>query len=639
MSDTITVAGVTLASSGDGSWDRVAVRPVLMAYDGQVGVGSIAIRDSGVLETVSGRRVQVKHGTDLVADGFLGQQVRSRPADDALLRYNAYSLQDNNLLLAHRRIASWSRPAETDRARVLAAMAAFCSAVSTVDFVPNTNTVSLPAKAYKDTSLDEVFADALDMSAKTYFVDNERRLHYHLLEEDAGFNATIAISDQAPDGLTTFAPGDPVRMSEPYNLVNDLNVRGSGGNLVNVADAGSVAAHDADGLRHQDTVQYPDSNSAGDLTAYGNAQLAGRKDDRTSWRCSLSHIADPALLEAGMRIEITSAVMGLAGEWRRIATLSWETPAPGVWVANLEIGSPPRAPLELRHRRRAKKALTADDIADAEIGSVDTLSAPTQKQADTGSVFGTGPFSYGTRLFYVVMSTISDNTIYPYCGCPLGCGGWGPGVAEAEAWYEYALPDPIDASWIGIEWTVPAAVPIHGAAAAQIMGVAFGAPSAFGDFVPLATLPLDADGTVFVPRSMLRPGVTNYLVRAPAWHAVGAFYCEQDLGGGAGSGCHGPYWTGDGNSGQAQVYDISGHAIGLVTSGRTPWLSGIGAVDGANSTFELIGWDGSGVPEARIGAVILSADDYTYDGTAKTVTFSESPAAESDVRFRYRAVV
>ncbi len=194
-------------------------------------------------------------------------------------------------------------------------------------------------------------------------------------------------------------------------------------------------------------------------------------------------------------------------------------------------------------------------------------------------------------------------------------------------------------SWTGIEWTLPAAIPIDGVADYQIVGVAFGAPTELGDFVALATLPLDADGTVVVPRSMLRAGVTNYLVRAPAWHAVGAFYCEQDLGGGAGSGCHGPYKTGDGNSGQAQVYGITGHAIGIVTSGRTPWVSGIGDVDGANSTFELIGWDGSGVPEARIGAVILSLDDYTYDGTARTVTFSEPPPAESDVRFRYGAVV
>ena len=379
MTDQLVIAGTILDPKVLPSWDRAKLSPAEAAYDGQIGVGSVAVRDTGSYSVYSGRRItfQTAGGSDkllkedggallletgdhilldetatVIFDGFRGMLTRTRPDDDALKRLNTYAWQDNNLLLTRRRVAGWSRPAELDRDRVLAAMATFCPLVDTSTYVPNTNTVMLPAKDYTDTDLLEVFADASDMSAKTYFVDRDRKLHYHLLEENVGFNASISITDSGADGVSSFAPSRPTYTGDPYDLANDLLITGATTSVVDVNDSTSQTNHDADGLLHQDIENDPDSDDNTDLTNLGTAALATRANDRETYRLTLENLPAPTL-QAGMLITVTSSVLGLSSQAIRIAGTQWQTPAPGVWSVELDLGSPPRVPGELREQKRS----------------------------------------------------------------------------------------------------------------------------------------------------------------------------------------------------------------------------------------------------------------------------------------------
>jgi hypothetical protein len=135
---------------------------------------------------------------------------------------------------------------------------------------------------------------------------------------------------------------------------------------------------------------------------------------------------------------------------------------------------------------------------------------------------------------------------------------------------------------------------------------------------------------------LLVAGVDNALVIAPTWIASG-WYCQQDLND-PGPGEHRPAIDGSGSSAAAQIAANQLPTVVPVLmsgTGKSPWVPGDGAVDGSNDTFTLIGWNGSGTPEARVDDVILAPADYVFDAGALTVTLREIPAAGAAVVFRY----
>ena len=229
---------------------------------------------------------------------------------------------------------------------------------------------------------------------------------------------------------------------------------------------------------------------------------------------------------------------------------------------------------------------------------------------------------------------IYHNIPYTTCGCPIGNGGWS-GRAEIEFWIE-CNPGALDDDLLGIR------VEIQMGDSTNFWGRTKG-PWAYGykSTVPtgvregiklghVANLVPDGLATFFIPVSYLTESTTNYWYIGPDWPGIAGsgFFCAQDIV----DGVHGPMGAdtsgGEGASGQIKFPTASAISVYGVYNrkrGLTNWLPVIGDTDGENRTFELMNWNGKGVPRVRVGAVILSSDDFEYDMSTGQVTLDEPP--------------
>jgi len=251
-----------------------------------------------------------------------------------------------------------------------------------------------------------------------------------------------------------------------------------------------------------------------------------------------------------------------------------------------------------------------------------------------------------------VGSDIEGEVTWPFAGCGGLMPGW-TGETRNEIWGELDLTGGVDADWLGLriegsgsDWVVgPAAYGAVAGATPIADGMQYllcwGYPTPTGPTeysVVVGIANVFDDWSVFVPRNLLVAGMNAFVI-APSWIASG-WFCQQDLDD-PGPGHHRPAIDGSGNS---AVAEIPANLLATVTPvllsgpGKTPWVPGDGDVDGTNATFELLSWDGTGAPEARIDDVILSPADYTFDAGAFTVTFREPPDTGASVTFRYNIV-
>ena len=248
----------------------------------------------------------------------------------------------------------WVRPAETDVERVLAAAAAYWPTLLTtwvlgeIAGTPPTNSpVDMPAKTYDtDAFVSELVGDLIEWSGKTLFVHatavGTYCLHYHSLTE--GHVASISLTDGVADMATAFPISDPVLDRDGLDLTNRVIGRGTTIS-VDVSDATSIAAHDADGKKHEAIVPF-DSDDTAELTVLATAFLTQRKDDRDTWHCMSGPFtsAQAAEIGPGYLVDVTSAVLGGAVTRKRIAHLTWRYDHPGNWWATFELGMPIRGP-------------------------------------------------------------------------------------------------------------------------------------------------------------------------------------------------------------------------------------------------------------------------------------------------------
>lgn len=241
------------------------------------------------------------------------------------------------------------------------------------------------------------------------------------------------------------------------------------------------------------------------------------------------------------------------------------------------------------------------------------------------------PFGWGSGAGMRVASAIDGNTDWYTGGCAVGPGLWS-GVTTTEIWYTlaYALGDRVT----GVEFTFAPVVGALGVARMAVVGIGYGVPTGLGQFSVYGNLDMIAGGRIIVPRDALVGA--EYLVVAPAWRAnPGAFFCAEDILDGA----HGPIVGGEGNSGGAPAPGVTARALEFCSDGRAEWVGADGAADGSNTVYTLIDWAGTGTVEARVGAVILGAGDFTVDAGAGTVTLSVPPPAHAHVAFSYDVVV
>ena len=365
----VTIAGSTFSFNPNDA-ELAAVNLEFAAFDGAIGSGQFPIPDpASAIDPVTGRQFKVVQDFALLTDGFMIDRDRQRgPFLVGTQREFAISVQDANALLDGFRILQ-SRPSETDYARVIAFAAAYGSTLGVAwdtTWVLNSSTATMPAKKYDDDGgFGTLIQDLVAYTGKTMFLHDKagggRCLHYHILT--TGHTCGLSISDvvTAQNGVTVFAPISPDDQGTSIDLRNDILGRDQSGRTSSATDATSISAHDADGLLHQAIVDF-ETTSQSDLNVQTAAFLASNKDEYHTYTCTIGPLDGTALgnIRVGDIITVTSGAMGLTASPQRIAHMRLKVagsiPAPGLWMAELELGAPVRRRRRLSNIPKVKAA-------------------------------------------------------------------------------------------------------------------------------------------------------------------------------------------------------------------------------------------------------------------------------------------
>jgi hypothetical protein len=344
----VTIAGADVSRYYNGDqFGRTSVQ--LSAFDLEVGLGTVVIPEiAGTDAFVTGRQCMVEQGTTVLVDGFLASDDRGRLETEPTKprREWTMSLEDANAITSNIRAIDWTRSSETCTARILARIAADGFSVDTT-WVQSTS-ATLPAKKYKTGDIwSELATDAIERTGWTLFVHDKaaggRCFHFHSLTTGHACGLSITDVMGAWDNVTSFVPISPRRIRDPADLRSDIILEDQNGRTAHVTDSTSIAAHDADGRRHQEYVQV-DADSQADLDVQAARMLLDRKDDITTYECTIGPLDETALgsIRVGDMMTVTSQVFGLTASSQRIANMTLTPLGPTLWTATLELSRPVR---------------------------------------------------------------------------------------------------------------------------------------------------------------------------------------------------------------------------------------------------------------------------------------------------------
>jgi hypothetical protein len=535
------------------------------------------------------------------------------------------------------------RAAESVAARV-AWILGFLNYTITTDHV-DPPSMTLDAATYDGMTVREALDQVADEARCHWYVDFDADLH---LARDEVVSAPFALDDTDPNYSTSFPYTEYRRSRDTTDLATAVYIQGESDQSW-VTDSGAIATWG----RQERSVNDGDLKTSNQRTRAGDRALAEQA----------APIVDGSLvcwepgLRGGMKATLRNDLWSLD---TTIVLVSVEITAVDPHDADGEAYLRSEVRFRDRRRRRSshrdvtnrnsrKRKGTSGD-ADAAVADGDALDIWPVMEGRLGWLWPSGSSNDGWSGPGIVGapkvgSWVAQNTGWPSTDCGIGPGLWGPGGWTCEAWYPVTVPDGI----AGATFTFPDfSASSQGVAlgAAYIVGWALDVtPGGLGGWVEVGRI-TDAGGSVFVPGSLMVPspgadatGAGNWLVLAPGWEAHrGWTGCGNDLVGPY----NGPVLGGEAASGNTvppSHGSVTATALVNTGPGRTSWvgIAGGGVADGTNDTFELADWSGEGVPEARWGAVILSAaTDYTVDASAKTVTFREPPPEGTVVAFRYR---
>jgi hypothetical protein len=268
-------------------------------------------------------------------------------------------------------LEAWDRPAESGRARVLAALAAFCDGDPRLTTEIGTHLVAaggevtMPAKKYPaSTELNEIFADCATVEGKIFgaVIHHSGGSHLCFLYIDEAdhttFASTLSITDDGPDYLTSFPPiwdqGDAAIESGGDNPVSHIVSRwGAGEDNYVVADgeaADMIEGYDYWAVPNNDSI----SVTVAQAQTRANAIANSRRTEHVTHQVSIQITADIVdEIGAGMSIDIKSAA-SMGGQYlgttqtRRIAQCKFEQVSPkvagveGYYLAHLQLDRPQR---------------------------------------------------------------------------------------------------------------------------------------------------------------------------------------------------------------------------------------------------------------------------------------------------------
>lgn len=541
--------------------------------------------------------------------------------------------------------AGSKRPAETDTARLAWLLGtSFIGPLSSDSSNVFGAGVDLDKADYRGQTAADVLNDCAQVSGYNYFVAwddalNAPVLHYYVPTRNH-FNSTIKISNLLADvdGSTVYAPDKDAKLSkDPSRVYSGVYYQyGDREFAAEYVTSGTVLTNI--GHKRETAVQDMSVKTAAKATAKGNTYLSEAATELDVIQVVLHKVRpqDVNLIRAGHRIQVkfTHLPGYTSYTWMRVQrrTVQQDGDTALHYKLTLQLSDPKQGGTKNRHRPRPAE--------DAETGTGVGTYSVTQLQSCNDSLIEnafTGLFTAGAPY---IGSWISQNTAYTTAGCPLGNGLWGPGGISWEAWYTVSVTGA--AGDVGAEVTIEALgtrIGLMDTSGMVIVGWANATPGALSDFTPVGLVNPRTGGTVFVPGNLIDSGGTNYVVIAPAWRATNNWsICANYISNPA----SGPVLGGEANSGRGIAILTSQVTLvpkANLSAGRSSWVTPIGSgdADGSNKTWTLSDWTGDGVPEARWGAVILSAaTDYTYDQDALTVTFRDAPPEGTRVAFRYR---
>jgi hypothetical protein len=344
----VTIAGADVSRYYNGDqFGRTSIQ--LSAFDLEVGLGTVVIPEiAGTDAFVTGRQCMVEQGTTVLVDGFLASDDRGRLETEPTKprREWTMSLEDANAITSNIRAIDWTRSSETCTARILARISADGFSVDTT-WVQSTS-ATLPAKKYKTGDIwSELATDAIERTGWTLFVHDKagggRCFHFHSLTTGHACGLSITDVMGAWDNVTSFVPINPRRIRDPADLRNDIILEDQTGRTSTVTDSTSISAHDADGRQHQDYVQV-DADTQADLDLQAARMLLDRKDDITTYECTIGPLDETALgsIRVGDMMTVTSQVFGLTASSQRIANMTLTPLGPTLWTATLELSRPVR---------------------------------------------------------------------------------------------------------------------------------------------------------------------------------------------------------------------------------------------------------------------------------------------------------
>jgi hypothetical protein len=352
------------------NWD--ASRFMSMAYNGQSSVSSIVFRDEDsemgpwidTPITIAARNeVEVKLGSALIWRGRLIGRTWERGIQKANeARVVTAEAEDVNIELRGIIVDQWERPSETDVARVQALGADYLDGsprVGTVidvsTYVPNTNTVILPAKTYTQTDPYGVLSDIAILSDKMFFVTLDKELFYDEYIGSA-YATSLFISEDygelqadTDNGLAIIPDSGPLFAINGQRFASALRVYYGAGatDFVDGSDPGmeAVKAHWGEVVYAPDTI-----TNATEANLLLNQLLTERSQDGRTFTLSVRNADGGPLTEAqvlelrpGKLITIKSHVLPLAtySEYTtRIVTVQWHMPLPNYYYATLKLERP-----------------------------------------------------------------------------------------------------------------------------------------------------------------------------------------------------------------------------------------------------------------------------------------------------------
>lgn len=354
----------------DIDWERTELAGA--ANLGEGAAGTVVIRDpDGLLPDHFGGKFISAHsvstltvGSNVIWRGRLATRAQQRggaTVDRAL--EHTLTMEDANAHLRGIVIHNWARPAETDKARVQALMAAYLSGsprattnLNGSNYVSASNTISLPAadnKKYAGRSPFEVLSEIAQITDKEMFVTVDDQLFYDG-HDSIAYQSLLRVSDRTSDASSvTYAPVEPSSDAYSRGIISKLryyyttdtgDLSGTVSNqLAPSVDYWEESYWDSDAIGATDAATRAGAYlRARELEEITHTLAIGPMDGHQTWKIKPGQTISVKSRALHSGRTAAGAYFGDSFQTRRIRELRWTIPAVDTYIAHLTLERPRR---------------------------------------------------------------------------------------------------------------------------------------------------------------------------------------------------------------------------------------------------------------------------------------------------------